>query len=360
MPPIRKILHIDMDAFFAAVEQRDHPQYRGKPIVVGGTPENRGVVAAASYEARRYGIHAAMPAHIAAQKCNAVQFVAPRFEVYQAISEEIRAIFHAYTAQVEPLALDEAYLDVTTNHVHGPSAVIMAHQIRQRIWSQTRLTASAGVSLNKFLAKIASGVNKPNGLCLIAPHQASEFVAALEIEQFPGIGKATAARMHRLGIRTGANLRQWPEVALVEQFGKVGHFYYKLARGEDDRPVNPDRIRQSIGAEQSFVQDLSSITAMGTALEQLAHKVKTRLAQHRQRGYTLTLKIKYANYEQITRSRTVAYPLQGTQEIVHLAQDLLRHHIGPHRRVRLLGITISKLRDTVAPIPYRQLSLLPN
>lgn len=354
----RKILHIDMDAFFAAVEQRDHPQYRGQPIVVGSLPAERGVVAAASYEARHYGIHSAMPSWIAAQRCQHLIFVKPRFEVYKQVSNQIQSIFQDYTDLVEPLALDEAYLDVTCNHHKNPSAVMIAHQIRQRIWEQTRLTASAGVSLNKFLAKIASGVNKPNGLCLIAPQDAAMFVAELPIEKFPGIGKATAARMHGLGIRTGAELKRWSEAQLMRHFGKVGAFYYKIARGEDQRPVNPDRSRYSIGVEQSFIEDLASLKSMCFELEQLALKVKRRLDQHQRSGQTLTLKIKYADYQQITRSRTMQRCFQDATEIFTLAQDLLLAHCCVHKRVRLLGITISKLEDKGSTPKYEQLCLL--
>ena len=354
----RKILHIDMDAFFAAVEQRDHPQYRGKPIVVGALPEERGVVSAASYEARKYCIHSAMPSRIAAQKCKKLIFVKPRYEVYRQVSNQVQAIFQACTDRVEPLALDEAYLDVTINHLNIPSAVMIAYQIKRRIWEQTGLTASAGVSLNKFLAKIASGVNKPNGLCLVAPQDAATFVEQLPIEKFPGIGRATASRMHRLGIWTGAQLRRWSEAQLVQHFGKVGHFYYKVARGEDERPVNPDRIRQSIGAEQSFVEDLSSLESMCMALEKLALKVKTRLDQHQQSGQTLTLKIKYSNYQQITRSRTVSVDLEDATEIFKIAKALLLDHWSDRQTVRLLGITISKLQARPSKARYTQLSLM--
>ncbi|MEO0407467.1 MAG: DNA polymerase IV, partial [Cyanobacteria bacterium P01_A01_bin.135] len=304
MTGLRKIIHVDMDAFYASVEQRDFPQYRGQPIVVGGRPEQRGAVAAASYEARRYGIHSAMSSRAARQRCPQLVFVRPRFEVYRAVSAQIRQVFHRYTDLVEPLSLDEAYLDVTQNRRGIASATVIAREIKQAIWRETHLTASAGVSVNKFLAKMASGQQKPDGLCLIAPEQAAEFVAALLIEKFHGVGTVTAGKMKALGIHSGADLRQWPEEKLVETFGKVGRYYYRVARGEDQRPVNPNRIRKSIGAERSFAADLRNWEEMVAALETIAAEVVNRMARHQRYGYTLTLKVKYANYQQVTRAQT--------------------------------------------------------
>ena len=356
MPSPRKIIHIDMDAFYASVEQRDNPVYRGKPIVVGGRPEQRGAVAAASYEARRFGIHSAMPARTAQQKCKDLIFVKPRFDVYREVSQQIRAIFLSYTDLVEPLALDEAYLDVTQNKANIPSAVAIARAIKQKILAATQLTASAGVSINKFLAKIASGMDKPDGLYLIAPAQAEAFVETLPIEKFHGIGQVTAKKMRALGIQTGADLKQWSEANLVKRFGKVGRFYYKVARGQDDRPVNPNRIRKSVGAEHSFAEDLISLDQMGAELERLAQRVAERLAKQKQSGYTLTLKIKYADYQQITRSQTLNEPIREVSVIYGLARDLLWAHVGDRKKVRLLGITVSQLVDA-AELQYVQLSL---
>jgi DNA polymerase-4 len=355
----RKIIHIDMDAFFASVEQRDYPDYRGKPIVVGGRPEQRGVVAAASYEARQFGIHSAMPSRMAKQRCPSLIFVTPRFEVYRAVSEQIRAIFNRYTDLVEPLSLDEAYLDVSQNKPGIPSAVAIAREIKQAIYTETHLTASAGVSINKFLAKMASGLDKPDGLYLIAPDQAQAFVETLTIEKFYGVGEATAAKMKALGIQTGADLKQWSELDLMQQFGKAGRYYYQVARGHDDRPVNPNRIRKSIRAEQSFAQDLRHMDQMSEALEQIAQNVQQRLDRHQRYGYTLTLKVKYANYEQLTRSCTGETLLRDAVAIYNLAHRLLMTHLERNRAVRLLGITISNLKDTVSEKEksYNQLCL---
>lgn len=343
---VRKIIHIDMDAFFASVEQRDHPPYRGQPLVVGGKPEHRGAVAAASYEARRYGIHSAMPSRLAQQRCPHLIFVTPRFEVYRAVSQQIHTIFRHYTDLVEPLSLDEAYLDVTQNNVGITSAMAIARAIKQAIKAETHLTASAGVSFNKFLAKMASGLDKPDGLSLIAPEQAQSFVAALPIAKFYGVGTATAQKLQALGIHSGADLRQWSEADLVQRFGKQGRYFYRVARAEDDRPVNPNRIRQSIGAEQSFTEDLETVEAMLVALETLAGEVAARMAKHQRYGYTLTLKVKYADYQQMTRAQTVSDRLQTRDRLYHLATGLLHAHLDRSRKVRLLGLTVSNLTDS--------------
>ncbi|MBE9111503.1 DNA polymerase IV [Nodosilinea sp. LEGE 07298] len=353
---MRKILHIDMDAFFASVEQRDFPEYRGKPLVVGGRPEQRGAVAAASYEARQYGIHSAMPARIAQQRCPALIFARPRFDVYKDVSRQIRDIFHRYTDLVEPLSLDEAYLDVTVNALEEPSALAIARRIKADIFATTRLTASAGVSVNKFLAKMASGQNKPDGLTLILPEQAEAFVAALPIEKFHGIGQVTARKMHALGIATGADLQPWAEADLVRHFGKAGRFYYRVAQGKDDRPVNPNRIRKSIGAERSFSPDLTTMAAMTEALEQVATDVIRRLQEQRRRGHTLTLKVKYASYRQITRSRTFVAAIGPESPLLPWAEEMLLAHLDRSQPVRLLGLTLSNL-EPVGELTYVQLSL---
>ncbi|MGD1905020.1 MAG: DNA polymerase IV [Leptolyngbyaceae cyanobacterium] len=356
-PSPRKVIHIDMDAFYASVEQRDNPAYRDKPIVVGGRPEQRGAVAAASYEARKYGIHSALPARIAQQRCPHLIFVAPRFTVYRQISQQIRAIFARYTDCIEPLALDEAYLDVTDNKVQEPSAIAIARAIRQAIREETQLTASAGVSFNKFLAKIASGMDKPEGLYVIRPEQAAEFVATLEIEKFHGIGKVTAAKMHDLGIHTGSDLRAWEEAGLVQRFGKVGRFYYRVARGQDDRPVNPNRVRKSVGAETSFAEDLHDLAAMDAVLVKLGQQVASHLEKQQRGGYTLTLKIKYADYRQVTRSQTQPEVLKTAETLTSLGQTLLHHHLEAGVAVRLLGLTVSNLEPLASELDFVQLQL---
>lgn len=355
--PLRKIIHVDMDAFYASVEQRDEPAYRGKPIVVGGTPEQRGAVAAASYEARKFGIRSAMPARVARQRCPQVIFVSPRFDVYRAVSQQVRAIFAGYTELVEPLSLDEAYLDVTENLVGERSAIAIAQAIRRDIQQATQLTASAGVSINKFLAKVASGLDKPDGLYVIRPEQAAAFIETLPIEKFHGIGQVTARKMRELGIVTGADLRQWAEADLVQQFGKVGRFYYRVARGQDDRPVNPNRIRKSIGAEKSFAPDLDTRSQMEAALTQIAQRVGQRVQEQRRGGYTLTLKVKYSDYRQVTRSHTQTYPIREPTAIWSLGQALLHQHVDGDDKVRLLGLALSNLEPLPSEMQFIQLEL---
>lgn len=354
----RKVIHIDMDAFYASVEQRDQPQYRQKPLVVGGRPDKRGAVAAASYEARQYGIHSAMPSRIAQQRCPHLIFVQPRFEVYREVSQQIRAIFTDYTELVEPLALDEAYLDVTQNKREMASAVAIAREIKARIWHETQLTASAGVSVNKFISKVASGMNKPDGLTVIVPEVIASFVESLPIEKFYGVGQVTASKMKHLGIHTGADLKQWSEQLLVKHFGKLGCYYYQAARGYDDRPVNPDRIRQSIGAERSFDPDLIRWEVLQAELGAIAQKVYERLEEQQRAGHTLTLKLKYGDYQQITRSRTLPKTISQVEEIQAIAESLLIKTLELGRPVRLLGITLSNLEVTSAiGLSYQQLQL---
>lgn len=358
MTAIRKIIHIDMDAFYASVEQRDNPRYRGKPLVVGGSPDQRGAVAAASYEARRFGIHSAMPARTAQQKCPHLIFVKPRFEVYRAISEQIRTIFYRYTDLVEPLSLDEAYLDVTENKLALASATLMAQAIKQQVYQETGLTASAGVSINKFLAKIASGVDKPNGLFLIPPQQAAAFIEQLPVEQFHGIGTVTAAKMHTLGIHTGKDLKQWREAELVQRFGKVGSFYFHIARAEDQLPVQPNRIRKSIGAETSFEVDLNDRESMSRALRDIAGLLHQRIERQQRQGRTLTLKVKDADYQQTTRSKTLPQATAELETLLSMAQELLELSEVDHKAVRLLGLTLSNLDgEGQDGETYRQLCL---
>lgn len=340
--PIRKIIHIDMDAFFASVEQRDYPELRGKPVAVGGS-RARGVVAAASYEARKYGVHSALSSKIAAQRCPHLIFVKARFDVYSAVSRQIREIFYSYTDLVEPLSLDEAYLDVTENKIGMPSATIIANQIRQRIFEETGLTASAGVSFNKFLAKIASDMNKPNGYTLITPDKAEDVVAALEIGKFYGIGKVTATKMQSMGILTGADLRERSEEELVRHFGKVGRYYYRIARAQDDREVQPHRIRKSIGSERTFETDLAEEEAMLAQLEYLAKEVAYDMERLKATARTITLKIKYFDFTLNTRSKTFVSEISSADAIFTVARDLLRTPQLPQYPVRLLGISSSSL-----------------
>ncbi|WP_242054396.1 DNA polymerase IV [Nostoc sp. FACHB-888] len=339
----RKIIHVDMDAFYASVEQRDNPSYRGKPLVVGGSPNQRGVVAAASYEARKFGIYSAMPSVTAFAKCPGLIFVRPRFDVYREISTAIHAIFKRYTDLVEGVALDEAYLDVTENKQNISYASTIARHIKTAIFQETQLTATAGVSINKFLAKMASGQNKPNGLTVILPEQAITFVEQLPIEKFHGIGEVTAAKMHSLGIHTGADLKGRSLTELTHHFGKAGHYYYKIARAEDDRPVEANRVRKSVGAETSFAQDLSDVGQMLQELEQIAQIVEQRLDQHETRGRTLTLKVKFFDYHQITRSKTMLAPISELSTIFEIAKALFELIDLENRSIRLLGISLSNL-----------------
>lgn len=331
-----------MDAFYASVEQRDHPEYKGKPLAVGGSRE-RGVVAAASYEARQYGVRSAMSSKMAYQKCPYIIFVKPRFEVYKAVSKQIRAIFLEYTNLVEPLSLDEAYLDVTQNKQNIPSATLIAKEIKRRIKEETGLTASAGISINKFLAKIASDYQKPNGLTVITPQKAEAFVAKLPVDKFYGVGKVTAQKMHSLGIYTGDDLKKWSEADLVKHFGKTGRFYYSIARAIDDRPVEPNRIRKSIGAENTFERDISGLESMISELEKIAAEVLARIEKSNTYGRTLTLKVKFSNFEQITRSKTVNYLINSFDKIMELTRELLQTFDTGSAQVRLLGLSLSNL-----------------
>ncbi|WP_242051669.1 DNA polymerase IV [Nostoc sp. FACHB-280] len=340
-----------MDAFYASVEQRDNPQYRGKALVVGGSPNQRGVVAAASYEARKFGIHSAMPSVTAISRCPELIFVRPRFDVYREVSAKIHEIFRRYTDVVEGVALDEAYLDVTENKKNIPYAYTIARHIKAAIREETLLTATAGVSINKFLAKMASGQNKPNGLTVILPEDAIAFVEGLAIEKFHGIGEVTAAKMHSLGIHTGADLKARSLSELTQHFGKVGHHYYKIARAEDDRTVEPNRVRKSVGAETSFAVNLSDRAVLLHELEQIAQIVQQRLEQNSIRGRTLTLKIKFSDYQQITRSKTLANYTRELDTIITTATELFEAVEKENRSIRLLGIALSNLENAKqAPI----------
>jgi DNA polymerase-4 len=353
----RKIIHIDMDAFYAAVEQRDNPQYRGKPVIVGGRPDSRGVVATCSYEARRFGIHSAMPCARAYRLCPAAVFVRPRFDVYRLISQQIRTIFLSYTDLVEPLSLDEAYLDVTQNKAGLQSATWVAQNIRQEIRQATGLTASAGVSYNKFLAKIASDVHKPDGLMVVTPAQAEAFIAELPIRKFHGVGRVTEKKMHHLGVYTGADLRQHDLNLLNSCFGKAGQYYYNIARGIDLRPVTPNRLRKSIGKETTLKEDLGDSGQMLTIIGDLAEKVATLLEKKQTAGLTLTLKVKYADFQIATRSVSRDTAIASAEEILALSEQLLKKTEAGQRPVRLLGVTISHLTTEIPAINSSQMEL---
>lgn len=340
---VRKIIHIDMDAFYASVEQRDFPEYRGKPVIVGGSPEGRGVVAAASYEVRRFGVHSAMPASRAVRLCPQAIFVKPRFEVYREVSNQIREIFFQFTDLVEPLSLDEAYLDVTENHLDIPSATLIAREIRKRIKEKTDLTASAGVAYNKFLAKVASDLNKPDGIAIITPDKAELFLEELEIRSFHGIGKATEAKMNALGIAIGKDLKAWDEIDLVEKFGKVGRYYYRIVRGIDNRQVKAHRIRKSISKERTFSEDIDDLEWINNFLNELAEKVAGSMQKKNASGKTVTLKVRYDNFETITRSTSYSYHINGADAIADSTKLLLAQTEVGERKVRLLGITLSNL-----------------
>lgn len=354
--PHRKIIHIDMDAFFASVEQRDNPALKGKPLVVAGSSP-RSVVAAASYEARQFGIRSAMPAMTAKQKCRELLIVPPRFDVYRQVSRQIRAIFESHTPLVEPLSLDEAYLDVTENLQGLSSATEIATAIRAEIFAQTGLTASAGVSYNKFLAKLGSGYQKPNGQTVIRPGRGAEIVADLDVSRFHGIGPATAAKMAGLGIKTGLDLRNQSLEFLTRMFRKSGGYFYAIARGEDDRPVRPDRERKSYGGENTFEHDTTDRAVLLDELTAIADK----LWEHRERigkdGRTVTLKAKFADFEQITRSRTIDKPVDNRRLLTSIYEDLLDGIIPLEQPLRLIGLTISNLIDTNAADSSNQLSL---
>ncbi|MCX2477523.1 DNA polymerase IV [Pedobacter sp. MC2016-15] len=339
--PQRKIIHIDMDAFYAAVEQRDFPQYRGKPIVVGGSPDGRGVVATASYEARKFGIHSAMSARRAIQLCPQAIFVRPRFDAYKHVSVHIREIFSRYTDLIEPLSLDEAYLDVTEDKLQIGSALEIAKQIKDAIRDELNLTASAGVSSSKFIAKIASDMNKPDGLTFIGPSKIERFMEKLPVEKFFGVGKVTADRMKKMGLHTGADLKLLSEQDLVMRFGKTGKFYFKIVRGIDERPVQPHRETKSLGAEDTFEQDLSTQEEMFTELEQIAEKVTSRLEKNRLKGKTITLKVKFHDFTQITRNQSFLNPIGDYFSIIAAAKDLLIRADLENSKVRLLGISLS-------------------
>jgi DNA polymerase-4 len=352
----RKIIHLDVDAFYASIEQRDHPEYRGKPLAVGYAAE-RGVVAAASYEARKWGIHSAMPSLTALARCPELIFVPARFDVYQEVSMQIREIFLEYTGWVEPLSLDEAYLDVTANKFGVSSATVLAREIRKRVREATGLTASAGVSVNKFLAKIASDYKKPDGLFVVRPEEAEAFVETLKIERFWGVGRVTAEKMHRLGIHMGIERTNFDEAELVRLFGKMGSSEYWNARGIDEREVVAERIRKSLGAESTFVNDLDDREELEERLWSISKEVWDRLARGYFLGRTVTLKIKYADFREISKRKTLHNPVKKFDMFWTVAKELLKAvNFGNGKKIRLMGLTMSNAEDENG-IGDRQLKL---
>lgn len=344
----RVILHIDMDAFYASIEQRDNPDLRGKPVAVGGS-SRRGVVAAASYEARKYGIHSAMPSAVAARKCPELVFIRANFAKYRRISETIRELFLAHTPLVEPLSLDEAYLDVSEQVDSLEEGAELAKAIRQEIKEATELNASAGISFNKFLAKMASDVKKPNGQYAITREQADDFLLSLPVMKFHGIGQATTAKMERLGIRTGADLRKWEEQQLVAYFGKAGHHYYNIVRGKDPREVKPNRIRKSIGVERTFGENLYHNEEVEKEIQRITELLLDRMERHGRSGKTLTLKIRYSDFETITRSKTIDKSFTK-DSIAYYGRELLNESRNINKSIRLLGLTVSSLDGGGTPI----------
>ncbi len=341
-PGHRKIIHVDMDAFYASVEQHDHPELKGKPVCVGGG--KYGVVAAASYEARKYGIRSAMPGRIALQKCPHLIVVKPRFQRYKQVSSQIREIFYEYTDLVEPLSLDEAYLDVTENKKGMQSANEIAREIRRKIFDKTGLTASAGISVNKFLAKVASDYNKPNGQKTIHPTQVLSFMESLPIEKFYGIGKVTANRMHELHIFNGANLKARSEQELTTMFGKSGKYYYNVVRGIHENPVRPHRIAKSVGVEETFWENLADEDSVFEQLKTLSTELEARLLKRNVQGKSLTLKIKYRDFTLYTRSKSVETYFHDFQQLYSTALELWE--LRPYDRpVRLLGLSMSVLNN---------------
>src|SRR5271169_4621857 len=354
---IRKIIHVDMDAFYASVEQRDDATLKGKPVAVGH-PARRGVVAAASYEARSFGVRSAMPSIIAARKCAELVFVPPRFDVYREVSKQVQEIFKDYTPLVEPLSLDEAYLDVTDNLMGIPTAWETAKQIRARIYEETSLTASAGISGNKFLAKLASDHRKPNGQFAIMPDEAEAFVATLPVEKFHGVGPKTAVKMRALGIETGADLRRQTLDFLQNHFGKAASWYYDIARGHDDRPVQPDRERKSSGTETTFAEDRTDPVQIEAGVVAMADEVWAWCEKANSRGRTVTVKIKWADFQISTRSRSMESAIQSRHGLHEVALDLIRSVFPPPKGVRLIGVSLSNFRSQfggeAAELPFRE------
>jgi DNA polymerase IV len=352
--PPRKIIHVDMDAFYASVEQRDDPSLKGKPVAVGGG--HRGVVAAASYEARKFGIRSAMPSVTAKRRCAELVFVKPRFDVYRAVSQQIRAIFADYTDLIEPLSLDEAYLDVTEDRRGLGTARAIAEEIRARIRAETGLTASAGVSYCKFIAKLASDHNKPDGICVIPPQKGAAFVATLPVKRFHGVGPVTAAKMEKLGILTGADLAAWPIEQLEAHFGSSGRWYWRIARGIDDREVKPDRPYKSVSAERTFDVDYVDADDLRRELNRVAGYAWQRIERSEVKGRTVTLKVKFGDFTQITRSKSFPVPVRDLAAFEAAGQALLKALLPVPKGIRLLGLGLHSMVEDDASEP-RQLGL---
>lgn len=352
----RKIIHIDMDAFYASIEERDHPELKGKPLVIARHPRDtggKGVVTTANYEARKFGIHSAMSAQKAYELCPEANFVRGNLSYYQEISQQMHEIFHHYTDLIEPVAFDEAYLDVTENKVGSTSAIKVARMIQLEIWRELQLTCSAGVSYNKFIAKLASDYEKPKGLTVILPEQAEEFLGSLPIEKFHGVGKKTVPRMHELKIFTGEDLAQWSEMKLIQEFGKMGYSLYRKVRGVHNSPVNPNRERKSIGRENTFARPLIDENQVTTQLRELAEDVSRSLKRHQKHGKTVVLKIRNTNYETVTRRRTLPDYVRDSEEIFFQAR-LIWEELGDlDQGIRLLGITVTNLN----PLTYENIVL---
>lgn len=360
---VRKIIHIDMDAFYASVEQRDFPEYKNKPLVVGGLPEGRGgVVATASYEARKFGIKSAMPSKKAQQLCPHAIFVRPRFAAYKEVSQKIREIFSRYTDLIEPLSLDEAYLDVTIDKQGIGSAITIAERIKQEIKEELNLTASAGVSVNKFAAKIASDMNKPDGLTFIGPSRLEKFMETLPVEKFFGVGKVTAEKMKRQGLHTGADLKDLTEQRLVQLFGKTGKFFYNIVRGIDHREVRAHQEIKSISAEDTFSYDLGRGEELDEWLVRIAKSAYKRLNHYQIYGRTLTLKVKFDDFKQITRSQSFPKPITDLDEVLSTAQLLLNQVDLTEKKIRLIGIAFSNFGNHKVKDKYEgyQPTLFPN
>lgn len=351
----RKIVHIDMDAFYASVEQRDNPELRGKPIAVGGG-SNRGVTTTASYEARKYGVRSAMPGWKAKQLCPQIIFVPPRFDAYKEVSYQIRGIFADYTDIIEPLSLDEAFLDVTINKKSIMYGMEVAQEIMDRVKAETQLTCSAGVSYCKFLAKIASDFKKPNGLTVIRPEQAEAFLEALPVKKFFGVGKVTASKMENMGITTGLDLKQFTKLELAQRFGKSGTFFYNIVRGIDDRPVNNSRVRKSLGVETTLREDLSTVEEITPILEKVIDEFFVRLKRADNYGRTITLKFKTSDFQSITRSTSKKYFIKNKEEISQIAFALLEANSSSFDKIRLIGLTASNLEKEQEEILEYQLS----
>ena len=349
--PIRKIIHVDMDAFYASVEQRDDPSLKGKPVAVGG--QHRGVVTAASYEARKYGVRSAMPSVTAKRRCPDLIFVKPHFDVYREVSRQIRAIFADYTHLVEPLSLDEAYLDVTDDLLGLGSARAIAEDIRRRILAETGLTASAGVSYCKFIAKLASDHRKPDGLTVITPERGAEFVASLPVARFHGVGPVTARKMERLGILTGADLRDWSLPALQANFGSSADWYWRICRGIDEREVKPDRPYKSVSAERTFDEDLEDPDRLAAELERISGYAWDRVARAEVAGRTVTLKVKYGDFTLITRSKSFAAPVPDKESFTAAGQALLAALHPLPRGIRLLGLGLHNLCESEPDFPLQ-------